>query len=418
MVNVKLPKTVKLKTYVATTLVLAVLLLASVGYVLTSNGTTVTITPQSYIETASYVIEKIGNTYYAKNGTTGEIEFSGTNAATAIQSTLDNTPSYGSIFIKASDQPYILDASLEVPGDKKINIYSDWATLQAPSGDFAIKVLYTQDSEYAKKVISGLKIDGNNHAGSGIQIYPQNVGIILRDLYFIDCDTAIETKYASETVYWIGPISMENIYVRRGYKGINFEGVAHTAYFERLLIVLSQPNGYCFRLGGAQGTLSHAVFNSVHFETSVDNVTLLDLQSGIKYATFTNFKIESFVNSPNNVTGIVLNHDDIDITFINPVIGHPEKFTTIIQHSAGKWRTLGISESSDFRTQNSGTATISSGTTVTFTHGLAGTPDVVLVGWQDTGYGTWSWSANSTHITVTVTNSGTYDFSWYAEYKP
>jgi len=90
MVNVKLPKTVKLKTYVATTLVLTVLLLASVGYVLTSNGTTVTITPQSYIETASYVIEKIGSTYYAKNGSTGEIEFSGTDASQVIQNCLSN----------------------------------------------------------------------------------------------------------------------------------------------------------------------------------------------------------------------------------------------------------------------------------------------------------------------------------------
>jgi len=90
MVNVKLPKTVRLKTYVGTTLVLAVLLLASVGYVLTSNGTTVTITPQSYIETASYVIEKIGSTVYAKNGSTGVIEFSGTNASQVINNAMDN----------------------------------------------------------------------------------------------------------------------------------------------------------------------------------------------------------------------------------------------------------------------------------------------------------------------------------------
>jgi len=100
MVNVKLPKTVKLKTYVATTLVLAVLLLASVGYVLTSNGTTVTITPQSYIETASYVIEKIGSTVYAKNGSTGEPEFSGTNAATVIQTVFNTVKTYGRIIVK------------------------------------------------------------------------------------------------------------------------------------------------------------------------------------------------------------------------------------------------------------------------------------------------------------------------------
>jgi len=100
MMNVKLPKTVKLKTYVATTLVLTVLLLASVGYVLTSNGTTVTITPQSYTETASYVIFKVGSMYYAKNGSTGEIEFSGTDAATVIQSAIDATSEGGLVSIK------------------------------------------------------------------------------------------------------------------------------------------------------------------------------------------------------------------------------------------------------------------------------------------------------------------------------
>ncbi|RLI22922.1 hypothetical protein DRO45_00115 [Candidatus Bathyarchaeota archaeon] len=100
MVNVKLPKTVKLKTYVATTLVLAVLLLASVGYVLTSNGTTVTIIPPSYTETASYVIFEVGGTYYAKNGSTGEIGFSGTNATQVIEQSWNSMSSGGRIFIK------------------------------------------------------------------------------------------------------------------------------------------------------------------------------------------------------------------------------------------------------------------------------------------------------------------------------
>jgi len=71
-----------------------------------------------------------------------------------------------------------------------------------------------------------------------------------------------------------------------------------------------------------------------------------------------------------------------------------------------------------FVTENSGTATITASTTVTFNHGLAGTPTHVECGFQNAGYGSWIWSATSTQITITVTTSGTYTFSWYAEYKP
>lgn len=71
-----------------------------------------------------------------------------------------------------------------------------------------------------------------------------------------------------------------------------------------------------------------------------------------------------------------------------------------------------------FVTENWGTATISSSTSVQFNHGLSGTPDQVMVGFNTTGYGDCGWSATSTQITLTVTNSGTYEVSWYAIYKP
>jgi hypothetical protein len=69
-------------------------------------------------------------------------------------------------------------------------------------------------------------------------------------------------------------------------------------------------------------------------------------------------------------------------------------------------------------TYNCGTATITASTSVTFNHGLAGTPTHVECGFKTLGYGTWRWSATSTQITITVQNSGTYTFSWCAEYRP
>jgi parallel beta-helix repeat protein len=72
-----------------------------------------------------------------------------------------------------------------------------------------------------------------------------------------------------------------------------------------------------------------------------------------------------------------------------------------------------------FKTENSGSATISASTSVNVTHGLAGTPTVVTVTPRSTGYGSFAVTARtSTTFTITVTTSGTYTFDWYAEYTP
>jgi len=72
-------------------------------------------------------------------------------------------------------------------------------------------------------------------------------------------------------------------------------------------------------------------------------------------------------------------------------------------------------------TENSGTATIANGnTSVTFAHGLAGTPTVVVLGATHSEVADAIWSADATNITITVPNpvSADRDISWYAEYKP
>jgi len=69
-------------------------------------------------------------------------------------------------------------------------------------------------------------------------------------------------------------------------------------------------------------------------------------------------------------------------------------------------------------TENSGTAIILASTSVTFKHGLASTPTLVLASFSKTGWRSWKWSANSTHVTITVEIRGTYTVYWYAEYKP
>lgn len=53
-------------------------------------------------QNASYVIFKEGSTFYARNGSTGKLDYSGSNAATVIQAAIDASGTYGCIYCKGS----------------------------------------------------------------------------------------------------------------------------------------------------------------------------------------------------------------------------------------------------------------------------------------------------------------------------
>jgi parallel beta-helix repeat protein len=74
-----------------------------------------------------------------------------------------------------------------------------------------------------------------------------------------------------------------------------------------------------------------------------------------------------------------------------------------------------------YATEASGTATILNGkTSVTFAHGLAGTPTLVVLGATHAEVADAVWSADATNITITVPSAVTANrkISWYAEYHP
>jgi len=50
--------------------------------------------PATQVETTSYVIFRDGSYYYAKNGESGAIDYSGTNASTIINNAINNIEQY------------------------------------------------------------------------------------------------------------------------------------------------------------------------------------------------------------------------------------------------------------------------------------------------------------------------------------
>jgi len=107
----------------------------------------------------SYVIFKRGNVILAKNGETGEIEFSGTDAATVIQSAIDALGTQGGkIFVKAG--------TYEI--DKSINITKDKVVLQGEGHNTIIKLKDAVNTYMAlihvkanHVLIANLQVDGN-----------------------------------------------------------------------------------------------------------------------------------------------------------------------------------------------------------------------------------------------------------------
>jgi hypothetical protein len=71
-----------------------------VGLTVAQTTTTITIEPNSFQTEASYVIFKDGTTIKARNGTTGAIDYSGTEAVTVMQLAYNALTSGGIIFIK------------------------------------------------------------------------------------------------------------------------------------------------------------------------------------------------------------------------------------------------------------------------------------------------------------------------------
>ena len=106
------------------------------------------------------------------------------------------------------------------------------------------------------------------------------------------------------------------------------------------------------------------------------------------------------------VDGVIVANNDFRGNFWGSVTGADVPTNAIFINNLG------------FVTENSGTATIPSGTSVVFEHGLAGTPTQVFASFNSTNYGGWTWTANSTHITITVANTGSYTVYWRAYYEP
>ncbi len=118
----------------------------------------------SNVDTASYIIFKDGSIIYAKNGTTGKIEFQGMDAAMVIQGAINSLTSGGKIFIK--NGIYTMTSGVVVLNDNIIIEGEGLTMLRSNFG--AAKVVGVIRVEGNHCTIENIIFDGNDPTDTGL----------------------------------------------------------------------------------------------------------------------------------------------------------------------------------------------------------------------------------------------------------
>ena len=413
----KFEKQVSLKWAIALVLIACLVSSSIVYYVFAvSPSSTFTISGGIYPGAPSYTIWREGSNYFAKDAN-GEIDYSGTNASQVIQSTLDKADSEKTLWKGTT----VLVKSMEAVLTNTITVYPSVSLYFEEKGCFNI-------------THSGIAFYG--HGGPSPVSYTFNLYLdacfILKEnnTIFLNLVNPIFSKIT------IATITADSY--RANTTGILFtnDDVNVGPYYNNIRINHAQNietavkfphTGYS---GANANNVEYLCANTVKYgvwigaNVSDIRVQLLMVHGGgiksdgaaIYIDGFSNHIVSLYGEYSVGAWGGVLLY--LDVHAVNNYA------PCIVQEGSAGWVTNNSSLKNDiggrvgYVTENSGTATITASTTVTFNHGLAGTPTHVECGFKTLGYGSWSWSATSTQITITVATSGSYTFSWHAEYNP
>ena len=438
-----------------------------VGFVSSQTGT-ITIEPGSFQTEASYVIFTDGTTIYARNGTTGAIDYSGTNAASVINSALSALTSGGKIFLKAAT--YEIGTTIYLKDFITLSGENHYATvLKATAAITVLDTPFTGGYVNQYIVIENLMVDGNGIATKGIHfpvwrgrirnvevrsvagdsihiegnvnsaienviedVVTQNVGMTTAGSAGIRLgtkatDNIIRRHIARDSDYGVYVGAAGNIITNSHYYGLN-KNCIYIAPVEYVQIVNNYIEGsgeHCIFVAAGQHKsllIADNVFTGEHYVNNTYDAIYFDGASG-NWALGGTVIGNVLYRSSSIVSRYFINLNypaRMEVTD-NKIYESADVGTAMI-NIANSQGNLIIKNNQGFVTENSGTATIPSGqTSVTVNHGLAGTPTVVIItgSTSDTADAYVS-AKTSTTFTITVPSpvGGDRTVYWYAEYKP
>lgn len=398
----------------------------------------------------SFTVDLDGSTIYAKNSY-GTITSYDSDASTVIQECIDDSDCF-SVYVKAGT--YELETGVVI--DKRIVFYGDGegtifniaeeitgfnVTDQATLRDFRVNTIDNYESEDLTTIgicmfqIADFRIDN---------VYCTRVGI---GLYLDRCNGGDIDHYKTYNCYhslwsdgdesiWGDMSAYMNQWVT--FTGSKLEHSRGRPFYCNLGAYISFYG--CYFGSGFHPIMlksfKNLLFDQCSFENSAyqvdDNLIETDFDDS-------DYRVKLIIkNGAFDCYGLALQHN-YGITAYN-VTGLTIEDVTIANIYSGYYF-LNVSECNQvelirprlynlegdlingesvyyYYERTEGTETIASDTTVAFNHYLEDTPTRVWVSWETEGYDDWGWSADETEITITVTNSGDYNFTWVAEYNP
>lgn len=220
----------------------------------------------------SYVIYQSDNTTYAKNAKTALIEYSGVDAKTVIQNTINALPANGGKIL-VNNGTYTLSGPLLLKSNTILEGES-WSAIIKLGNHVNTKVIGTNKSAVSNIIIRNLQIDGNK-ANQDAPHYPKSNKIGIELLQTID--TMIDHVYVHDT----------------DGMGISFSAIGNR-YQHHWLVnsYVKNPNGDCYYFGGTKSVLSNSmceghrdygiVITGCKFCVITNSTTIGDISSNAK----------------------------------------------------------------------------------------------------------------------------------------
>jgi len=232
----------KIAKWTLTSLLLGIIIGAMISYASTPTFTTY-LMPGSMVETATYLVFKDSSVYYVKNGLTGAIDYSGSNASEIINGLVGN---YTHIYLKATyDDPIYLDSPISIPADTFFLTFEGTGGYEeilwmAPASNCNMFIV-AEDCHQIRWVNLGMNGDKNKQTGSSNGITFYNGGTTT-DCHITSCTIVafnghciytetelyasfITDNYLENSVTAIRAHALINCQIRNNYFWGNDEGI-------------------------------------------------------------------------------------------------------------------------------------------------------------------------------------------------
>ncbi len=377
-------------------------------------------------ETASYIIFSGSSQYYVKNGSTGKIDYSGSDACTIIQAAISALTSGGKIFVKrgvyGNDGEYIALKN-------HIHLYGEGSTFE-PFGSYSIVT-----PPYMPPTRFKFRVSMSNVIGAGVH----NIGIVP------DAFRAGEAAIAGYSIHYCifervsiagfaTGIEISTLDEVNSYSSLN--QILYPIIFNAVDGIKLTKNGAGYKAevtqiigGGIYGkSIGEPTARGINITdgdfTTIMGTILVNCTTGIQISDSYNQVISPHFESV--VTGILLDQTVEANQFISLIgMGRGGVVTNWINDHGTIYNELGIylknmgkvlaTKDTQLLYENSGTATISA-PSGSLAHGLVSAPTIVNLTVSGSIPAQVSWtSSGSAGIWVYHTAGGDLPISWKAE---